>query len=72
MAAIEIPIEIKLPYLWGDSPFQKNQWGSVNFLIGANGTGKTIVAERIQQQANGHGFNCRYLNAERLSGLERL
>lgn len=71
LGIIELPIRITLPYLWGASPFEKNQWGYLNFLIGANGTGKSIVAEQILQQANQHGFKSRYLNAERLSGLER-
>ncbi len=71
MPTIEIPVHVTFNYLWGSVPFHKEHWGAVNFLIGPNGTGKTLLAEEIQRQAKAHGLSTRYLNAERLSGLER-
>lgn len=68
MDTIDLDIDIAIPYLWDDSRFKKSQWGYINFLIGPNGTGKTVVAERIRQKAEQDGLNPRYLNAERCVG----
>lgn len=67
---MNINVTIRLPYLW-DGTFQKSDWGSVNFLIGPNGTGKTLFAAELKQQCQRQGLRPRYLNAERLAGLER-
>ena len=68
---IEKNIDITIPLLWGDEHFVKNQWGSINFLVGPNGTGKSLLAEQIKIKFNAGGFLTRYLNAERLVGLEK-
>lgn len=68
---IEKNIDISIPLLWGEEHFIKNQWGSINFLVGPNGTGKSLLAEQIKAKFNGGGFLPRYLNAERLVGLEK-
>jgi hypothetical protein len=68
---IEKNIDISIPLLWGEEHFVKNQWGSINFLVGPNGTGKSLLAEQIKEKFNGGGFKTRYLNAERLVGLEK-
>lgn len=64
-------IDITIPILWGDEHFIKNEWGYINYLVGANGTGKSLLAEQIKNNFNNNGFQARYLNAERLIGLEK-
>ncbi len=64
-------IDIAIPLLWGEEHFIKNEWGYINYLVGANGTGKSLLAEQIKARFNGDGFIPRYLNAERLIGLEK-
>lgn len=67
---MELRITVSLPVLW-DGTFEKNEWGGVNFLIGPNGTGKTLFANELKKQCQNQGMKPRYLNAERLAGLER-
>ena len=64
-------VDISIPILWSDQHFVKNEWGYINYLVGANGTGKSLLAEQIKAHFNGGGFLPRYLNAERLIGLEK-
>lgn len=64
-------IDITIPLLWGEDHFIKNEWGFINYLVGANGTGKSLLAEQIKSKFNGGGYQPRYLNAERLVGLEK-
>ena len=67
----EIEIKIELPELWGTGSFIKNEWGCINLLVGANGTGKSLFAEKLKAQLRKRGFSVRMLNAERLSGFEK-
>jgi predicted AAA+ superfamily ATPase len=64
-------VRISIPYLWGDQTLQKNAWGFLNFLVGPNGTGKTLFAEQLKRQCSNQGLKPRYLNAERLTELEK-
>lgn len=64
-------VNISIPFLWGNEHFVKNEWGYINYLVGANGTGKSLLAEQIKNNFNNSGFTPRYLNAERLIGLEK-
>lgn len=66
-----IEIAIQLPDLWGEESFVKNEWGDINLLVGANGTGKSLFAEQLKKQLTQKGYSTRFLNAERLSGFER-
>lgn len=68
---MDLEISISIPELWGDYAFQKNQWGSINYLVGPNGTGKSLFAEKLVEQCKTNGLKVRYLNSERLSGLEK-
>lgn len=68
---IQKDVDITIPMLWGNEHFIKNEWGYINYLVGANGTGKSLLAEQIKAKFNGNGFSPRYLNAERLVGLEK-
>jgi hypothetical protein len=67
---MHLPVEVALPFLWGDQVFQKSEWGFLNFLVGPNGTGKTRFAEQLIMRCEQEGLTTRYLNAERLYGLE--
>ena len=64
-------INISIPMLWGQETFIKERWGYINYIVGANGTGKSLLAEQIKNHFNGGGFSPRYLNAERLMGFEK-
>lgn len=64
-------IHISIPMLWGEEHFVKNQWGSINYIVGPNGTGKTLFAEQIRNVFSYEQIRPRYLNAERLMGLEK-
>lgn len=64
-------VDITIPILWGNEHFIKNEWGFINYLVGANGTGKSLLAEQIKNHFNSNGYTSRYLNAERLIGLEK-
>lgn len=64
-------VDISIPILWGDQHFVKNEWGYINYLVGANGTGKSLLAEQIKANFNDGRYLPRYLNAERLIGLEK-
>lgn len=64
-------IDITIPILWGNDHFIKNEWGFINYLVGANGTGKSLLAEQLKNHFSNNGYSARYLNAERLIGLEK-
>ncbi len=68
---MELNVEITLPHVWGQMPFVKTEWGAINYLVGPNGTGKTLFAEALREQCNAQGLRARYLSAERLAGLEK-
>jgi hypothetical protein len=68
---MNLAVSIALPDLWGDTVFQKDEWGTINFLVGPNGTGKSLFAEKLKQHCQQQGLNTRYLSAERLAGLEK-
>jgi len=68
---MELKIDISIPDLWGGQRFQKNDWGSINYLVGPNATGKTRFVEQLKEQCKSQGFKVRYLSSERLTGLER-
>lgn len=64
-------VDISIPMLWGQEHFVKSQWGYINYIVGANGTGKSLLAMQIKDNFSNNGFLPRYLNAERLTGLEK-
>jgi hypothetical protein len=68
---IEKNVDISIPMLWGEQRFTKNEWGYINYIVGPNGTGKTLLAEQLKTQFSNGGFTARYLSAERLVGLEK-
>ncbi|MBN8239970.1 AAA family ATPase [Marinobacter hydrocarbonoclasticus] len=68
---IEKNVDISIPLLWGQDHFTKNEWGHINYIVGPNGTGKTLLAEQLKNHFSNDGFTARYLSAERLVGLEK-
>lgn len=68
---MKLSIKIKIPYLWGEQEFIKDDWGATNFLVGPNGTGKTVFADMLRKQCHEQELKARYLNAERLAGFEK-
>lgn len=64
-----IPINIKLPKLWSGE-FVKTEWGAINFIVGANGTGKSLFANELKNNLSLQ-YKTRLLSAERLAGLEK-
>lgn len=68
---INIPINIQLQKLWGAKAFAKNDWGTINLIVGPNGTGKSLFADQLKAQLVQKQFKVRLLNAERLAGLEK-
>lgn len=68
---MNLNINISISDLWGEKKFQKNEWGSINYLVGPNATGKTRFVEQLKQQCLSQRLKVRYLSSERLSGLER-
>ena len=62
-------VEIQIPELWDDSEFVNDEWGDLNYLIGPNGTGKTLFSEQLKNQLEQASFSVRYLGADRLIGM---
>lgn len=67
---MNIDIRIQLPQLW-KGEFVKTTWNSVNFIVGANGTGKSLFSDQLKSHLQNRGFRVRQLTAERLAGFER-
>lgn len=68
---IKIPVEVKIQDLWGEVAFKGETWWPVNFLVGANGTGKTRFADALKGPLRSAKLKERFLGADRLSGLEK-
>ena len=67
---MNISINIQLPKIW-QGEFVKNEWNPINFIVGANGTGKSLLSNELKTQLERNGFKVRLLTAERLSGFEK-
>ena len=66
---MKIDVDISIDFLWGDNHFIKDEWGEITYIVGPNGTGKTIVAEKLREQIKESGLRVRYFSAERLANL---
>ena len=67
---MNIPIKIELPKIWPGT-FEKAEWTSINFIVGPNGTGKSLLSNQLYDKLKGKGYKVRLLSAERLSGFEK-
>lgn len=66
---MQIPVDIQIDFLWGDEHFIKNEWGPITYIVGANGTGKSIFAEKLKAQLRTNKFKVRYFGADRIANL---
>lgn len=66
---MQIPVNIQIDFLWNNQHFTKSEWGPITYVVGANGTGKSVFAERLKQQFKGKGLKVRYFNADRIANL---
>lgn len=62
------PLEVPLPPPWKNQAFATNQIGTINYLVGPNGTGKSRFAKQLVK----HLPNTRLLGTDRLSGMEEV
>jgi len=67
---MNIQINIQLPQIW-QGTFTKNEWNSISFIVGANGTGKTLLSNALRDKLREKGYIARILSAERLAGFEK-
>lgn len=66
---IDLNIAFNLPKPWNNESFSIQQIGTINFIVGANGTGKSQFAEQLKNYFNSQGKRCRLLSADRLTGM---
>lgn len=66
---MQIPIDIQIDFLWGEQHFKKDDWGPITYIVGANGTGKSVFAEQLKQQLKSQKLKVRYFGADRISNL---
>src|SRR5207237_4751634 len=64
---MKVPVRIQIDYLWKNYTFEKNDWGDVNYLIGANGSGKSEFIKRLIPQLKNANLRKRYLSSDRLA-----
>ena len=62
---VDIPVKVKLPFLWGRAVFNKNRWSRINHVVGPNGSGKTLLVDAIAKQFSEHGYSIKFLRADR-------
>jgi len=70
MIKMDIDITIEIPEIWGLKKFKKTKWAPINFLVGPNGTGKSLFAQHLNNQLKSYDYKVKFLNSERLSGFE--
>lgn len=46
---MHIPIDITLPKIW-KGKFSKHEWGYTNFIVGPNGTGKSLLSNELKNK----------------------
>lgn len=61
---IKVPVKIKLPFLWGKSVFKKENWENVNLIVGPNGSGKTLIAQKLAEQFSGAGYSVKLFSTD--------
>lgn len=66
---MQIPIDIQIDFLWGEQHFKKDDWGPITYVVGANGTGKSVFAEQLKKQLKSQKLKVRYFGADRISNL---
>ncbi|MFZ2968926.1 MAG: AAA family ATPase [Sulfuricurvum sp.] len=67
MYQIDLKLTLQVP--WKNENFDMSEIGYINYLVGANGTGKSQFSEQLKNFFNSRGLKCRVLSADRLNGL---
>ena len=67
---MNISININLPQVW-EGTFSKEVWNPVNYIVGPNGTGKSLFSVQLKDKLQQKGYKVRLLSAERLAGFEK-
>lgn len=62
---IQLETRVKLPFLWGKAVFKKSEWTQINLIVGANGSGKTLLAQELAKQFEAAGKNVYFFQAEK-------
>ena len=62
---IKVPTKIKIPFLWGKAVFSKHKWSQINWIVGPNGSGKTLLAEQISSSFKNSGYELIFLKSDR-------
>jgi len=62
---INLETRIKIPFLWGKTVFKKSNWSQINLIVGPNGSGKTLLAEKIAEQFEKAGYTVKFLKSDR-------
>ncbi|MGI2294360.1 ATP-dependent nuclease [Paenibacillus sp. GXUN7292] len=68
---MNIQLNVSIPYMWNGESIEKDNISDITYLVGPNGSGKSLFAEQIKNNLHRQNLKIRYLNAERLSGLEK-
>lgn len=67
MLTINLKLTLQVP--WKNENFEMSQIGYINYLVGANGTGKSQFSEQLKNFFNSKSLKCRVLSADRLTGF---
>lgn len=67
MYPINLKLNLQVP--WKNENFEMSEIGYINYLVGANGTGKSQFSEQLKIFFNSKLLKCRVLSADRLNGL---
>ncbi len=67
MLTISLKLTLQVP--WKNETFEMSEIGYINYLVGANGTGKSQFSEQLKNFFNQNNLKCRVLSADRLNGL---
>lgn len=62
---INLEVKVKFPFLWGKSVFNKSHWSQINLIVGPNGSGKTLLSEKIGKQFKEAGYSVDFVRSDR-------
>ena len=69
---IDLETKVKIPFLWGKTIFKKQNWAKINLIVGPNGSGKTLLAQRLSEQFEEAGYAVRFIKSDRDDRKEQL
>ncbi len=69
---VQVPVKVKLPFLWGRSVFKKDEWRNINLVVGPNGSGKTLLVEAIAEAFSSYGYSIKFFRSDRKEDREAL